>query len=275
MAMAIQIWRNILTASVASELHQAVAADVSRRRLDRMSRPQPAGIPLLLESARTNARGYHGQEALKPGLITCLLLLGLTGLASPAGSAPLKICLLSACAEYESDKSLSGFQKYLETNYHVTCRLVSGKDKGEGLPGLEALDDSDLLIVFTRRVALPPAQLERIQKYISSGRPIIGLRTASHAFANYLEFDHEVLGGNYKGHFDDSEVQVKLVASQAGHPVLKGVSPFTSRKLYKNPEIAKDVIVLLEGTLPDHHTEPVAWTRVHAGGRVFYTSLGI
>jgi type 1 glutamine amidotransferase len=31
--------------------------------------------------------------------------------------------------------------------------------------------------------------------------------------------------------------------------------------------------LLLTGAIPDH-TEPVAWTREHRGGRVFYTSLG-
>jgi type 1 glutamine amidotransferase len=181
--------------------------------------------------------------------------------------------LLSASSEYDSEKSLAEFQGYLETNFHMICHRAFGKDKGEGLPGLEALDTSDLMIVFTRRVKLPPAQLERIQKYIAAGRPIIGLRTASHAFANYLEFDHEVLGGDYKGHFSNSVVQVKPVPLQAAHPVLKGISPFTSLKLYKNPEVSKDVTVLLEGSIGTH-TEPVAWTRLHAGGRVFYTSLG-
>ena len=197
----------------------------------------------------------------------------LVSIVLTASAPPLRICLLSASAEYKSDESLAEFQKYLESNYPVVCSRAFGKDKGNELPGLEALDASDLMIVFTRRVTLPPAQLERLQKYIASGRPIIGLRTASHAFANYLEFDHDVLGGGYKGHFTNSEVHVSLVASNGNHPVLKGVTPFWSAKLYKNPTLALDDTVLLLGSIPGH-TEPVAWTRPHAGGRVFYTSLG-
>jgi type 1 glutamine amidotransferase len=55
---------------------------------------------------------------------------------------------------------------------------------------------------------------------------------------------------------------------------LKGVKPFTSvASLYKNPDIAKDTHLLLTGNIPEH-TEPLAWTRLHNGGRVFYTSLG-
>jgi type 1 glutamine amidotransferase len=191
-----------------------------------------------------------------------------------AEAPPLKICLLSASAEYESDKSLAEFQKYLEAHYQVSCQRAFGKDKGDGLPGLEALDTADLMIVYTRRVKLPADQLERIKKYIASGRPIIGLRTASHAFDNYMEFDREVLGGGYKGHYTNSVAEVQIAPGQAGHPVLAGVTPFTSRKLYKNPSLADNDTVLLTGTIPAHR-EPVAWVRQHNGGRVFYASLGV
>src|SRR5262249_18003292 len=44
--------------------------------------------------------------------------------------------------------------------------------------------------------------------------------------------------------------------------------------LYRNTGVASDVDVLLTGSIPGGHSEPVAWTRVVHGGRVFYTSLG-
>src|SRR5437773_989272 len=104
-----------------------------------------------------------------------VLLFLLAGLSSHAADAPpLRICLLSASAEYDSEKSLASLQTFLEANYKIVCRRAFGKDKGEGLPGLDALDSSDLMIVFTRRVKLPPAQLEQIYKYINAGKPIIG-----------------------------------------------------------------------------------------------------
>jgi len=193
---------------------------------------------------------------------------------STSAAAPLRICLLSASAEYESDKSLGEFQKYLESRYNIVCQRAFGKDKGDGLPGLDGLAAADLMVVFTRRVKLPPAQLEQLQKYIASGKPIIGLRTASHAFDNYMDFDREVLGGGYKGHYTNSQVQLEVVAAQKQHPVLAGVTPFTSRKLYKNPTHADNDTILLEGTIPDHK-EPLAWVREHNRGRVFYTSLGV
>ena len=206
------------------------------------------------------------------GAFICLFVL-LSFLTTEA-AAPLRICLLSASAEYDSEKSFTELQKYLEAHYEIVCSRAFGKDKGDGLPGLDALETSDLMIVFTRRVKLPPAQLDQLHKYISSGRPIIGIRTASHAFENYPEFDREILGGGYKGHYTNSQSQIRLIPAQTNNPVLAGVVPFTSRKLYKNPTHAPDITILLEGSIPDH-TEPVAWTREHNGQRVFYTSLGV
>jgi type 1 glutamine amidotransferase len=206
-------------------------------------------------------------------LLPLALAAGLA-LAARAEMPPLTICLLSGSAEYESEQSLSEFQEFLEGRYRVSCQRAFGKDKGDGLPGLEALKTADLMIVFTRRIKLPPEQLQLVKDYIASGRPILGIRTASHGFDTFPEFDREVLGGGYKGHFTNSLAQVSLVPGQDGHPVLAGVKPFTSRKLYKNPSIATNDTVLLTGSIPGH-SEPVAWVRQHNGARVFYTSLGV
>ena len=118
-------------------------------------------------------------------------------------------------------------------------------------------------------------QLELIKKYCLAGRPIVGLRTASHAFQKWLEFDHLILGGDYHGHYGSGPMtKVAIARGASDHPILKGVEPFeTPTKLYKNPHIADDTNLLLTGTIPEH-TEPVAWTREYHGGRVFYTSLG-
>ena len=57
-------------------------------------------------------------------------------------------------------------------------------------------------------------------------------------------------------------------------PILEGVTPFKSKgSLYKNTGLSKDVDILLTGSIPGHQ-EPVAWTRLHQGARIFYTSLG-
>src|SRR2546430_8610801 len=94
-----------------------------------------------------------------PSSFFAFLLLLISGLAANgADTTPLKICLLSASAEYDSDKSLAAFQAYLESGYQAVCQRAFGKDKTDDLPGLEALETADLMIVFTRRLTLPESQ---------------------------------------------------------------------------------------------------------------------
>jgi putative membrane-bound dehydrogenase-like protein len=187
---------------------------------------------------------------------------------------PLKVCLVSGSLEYESDASLAAFQKYLEANFNVKCSRAFRK-ADDDLPGLENLDTCDVMLLFTRRLTIKGEQLKRIKKYCRSGKPIVAVRTASHAFQNWLALDKEVLGGNYHNHYGAGPpVEVQIAGRNRDHPVLRDVGPFRSPgSLYKNPSISDNVTVLLTGTIPGH-TEPVAWVRVHNGGRVFYTSLG-
>lgn len=189
---------------------------------------------------------------------------------------PLRVCLVSGSLEYESNESLADLQKYLESNYEIRCSraFVEGEDI-KNLPGLENLDTTDVMLLFTRRLEIDGEQLQKIKDYCSSGRPIVGVRTASHAFQNWLALDKEILGGNYKGHYsNDFVTEVKIVAEAENDPLLLGVTPFKSAgSLYKNKGIASDCRVLMVGTSPES-TDPITWTRMHNGGRVFYTSLG-
>src|SRR5205823_5927172 len=130
-----------------------------------------------------------------------------TGRTPGAGRAPgmspgspdakkLKVCLVSGSFEYKSDESLAGFQKYLEANYPVECtRAFAKSDKDAGFPGLENLDTADVAIFFTRRLQIEGEALDRVKKFVKSGKPIVGIRTASHGFQKWLEMDKEVFGG--------------------------------------------------------------------------------
>ena len=75
----------------------------------------------------------------------------------------------------------------------------------------------------------PPAADRRraagaVKKYVKSGKPIVGIRTASHGFQNWLEMDKDVFGGDYKGHFGAGpKCEVKIAEKAKDHPVLKGV----------------------------------------------------
>src|SRR5262249_29400775 len=143
------------------------------------------------------------------------------------------------------------------------------------LPGLESLDTCDVMLLFTRRLTIKGEQLERVKKYCTSGKPVVAVRTASHAFQNWLALDKEVLGGDYQNHYGETmKTRVSIVENAKNHPTLAEFKPFESPgSLYKNPNVAKDVEVLLTGN-NGQHVEPVAWTRPYKGGRIFYTSLG-
>jgi putative heme-binding domain-containing protein len=186
----------------------------------------------------------------------------------------LKVLLISGSLEYKSDDSLAAFQKHLEANYAVEC-LRAFRKTDEDVPGLEQLDHCDVAVFFTRRLKIDGKQLEMVKKYATSGKPIVAIRTASHGFQNWLAMDKEVLGGDYQNHYGhDQKTSLKLTEAGEKHPVLSGVKPFPATGgLYKNPNVAKDVTVLMMGSIPDH-TEPVTWVREYKGGRVFYTSLG-
>jgi type 1 glutamine amidotransferase len=182
--------------------------------------------------------------------------------------------MLSGSAEYESDKSLADWAEELEQTGQVEPTLLKARGTTD-LPGLDALSATDVLVIYTRRLTLPEDQIAKIKEYCLAGKPIVGMRTASHAFQNWLDLDRQVFGGNYKGHYGRN-VKTKLALTEAGqdHSITEGFEPYESESsLYRNTGLVDDATVLMDGTIPNH-TEPVTWVRTFRDGRVFYTSLG-
>ena len=182
--------------------------------------------------------------------------------------------MLSGSFEYDSEGSLAIFEEHLGVVGGVECSTVVFESEDDDR-SLAPIDDADVLLVFTRRLNTAGRELERFRSYCAAGRPIVGVRTASHGFQNWLGFDGEVLGGSYDMHYGAGPlVRVDEAPGASGHPILEGVAGLVSHgSLYRNTPIAGDAALLLTGTT-DEATEPVAWTRMNAGGRVFYTSLG-
>ena len=150
-------------------------------------------------------------------LAVCAVLLLSCGLAE-ARIAPLRVVMISGSGEYESDKTLPILKTYLENKYPSIVTILSAK--GHELPGLDALDRCDVVVLFTRRLKLQDDQLARIKKYCTSGKPLVGIRTASHGVETWLDLDREVLGGNYKGHYSSGPIcEVKFVPSPKLNPI--------------------------------------------------------
>lgn len=209
--------------------------------------------------------------------IVVLILLGWV-MSSPAesGDPPLKVCFVSGSFEYHSDQSLIPFKRHLEARYHAEVTFLSANGNWQDLPGLEALEDCDVALFFTRRLEIDGEQLERIKRYVRSDKPLVGVRTANHGFQKFLEFDKEVFGGNYHGHHGAGITQrISPVPERSDHPILSGVDTlFSKESLYQVSPIAEDCEVLMRGETHSAVSEPVVWTRVRNGGRVVYISIG-
>ncbi len=206
----------------------------------------------------------------------------MTAMASWAAEpVPVKkplIVLISGEYEYDSRETLPAFKKYLEKNYPLECIYIERPEPTNmmTIPKLEVLDRADLAVIFIRRMTLPEDQLNRFKRFVDAGKPVVGLRTASHAFENWKEWDHDVLGGNYHNHTRSVGATIEIIPEAAGHPILNGVERkfLGVGSLYRNEPLAEGSTPLLIGTIKGEPTEPVAWTHRYHGGRMFYTSLG-
>ena len=137
----------------------------------------------------------------------------------------LQVVIISACNEYVSHITLKEYKNNLEKNYsniHVTLLQAAGpineKDEFSTLEGTEALRNCDVLLIFARRTTISGKALDDIRQYVNSGKPFIALRTSSHGFQGWPDFDKTVLGGNYSGHYDGDPEERKMGAAGILYP---------------------------------------------------------
>lgn len=164
-----------------------------------------------------------------------------------------KVVLISGDEEYRSEEALPQLGKILSVRHGFECTVLFAIDPATGeinpneqrnIPGLEALETADLMILFTRFRNLPDAQMQHVVNYVESGRPIIGLRTATHAFnlsgdsafkhyhwqskeAGWEQgFGRQVLGEtwiSHHGHHGRESTLGLLVEQEREHPILRGI----------------------------------------------------
>ena len=223
-------------------------------------------------------------------LVMMFFVLCFTGVRQVDAEQP-HIVFLIAEKEYQTEKTLPDFcEQYV---HHGRVSFVyEDPNEPNKLIGSEAVDAADLLFISVRRRTLPPQQLNRIRQYVQTGKPVIGIRTASHAFclrnkepedgfAAWPEFDKMVFGGNYTNHYKNSLIatikRVNPSSTSAGF-LLSGIKELpvkSTGSLYCVSPLEEKADVMLEGFVEGHDPEPVAWTFLRTdGGKSFYTSLG-
>lgn len=199
--------------------------------------------------------------------IVLLMVLGIMGMSSnfATGADPgvlyeglkgpgleKRIVLLAGDEEYRSEETMPQLGKILATRHGFTCTVLFPINKKTGeidpntvdnIPGLEALGKADLVIMGLRFRTLPNDQMRHIDAYIRSGKPIIGLRTSTHAFkiadgpyrkwgqysneAGYEGgFGRVVLGEKWIKHHGDHGKQSTrglIVPEAREHPITRGI----------------------------------------------------
>jgi nicotinamidase-related amidase/type 1 glutamine amidotransferase len=201
-----------------------------------------------------------------------------------------RLVMLIAEPEYETDRTLPEFAaKELGKDYRVTIVLDSKIDATD-LSSFDAIENADVLLVSVRRRPLTASQMKLLRDYVARGKPVVGIRTANHAFSlrgksprpgleTWESWDADIFGGHYTGHHGEGPRVAIHEASQAGDStILKGVDVahlVGNGSLYRVSPLAKGATPLLIGTIPGKPAEPIAWSFVRSdGGKSFYTSLG-
>src|SRR5262245_4943208 len=161
------------------------------------------------------------------------------------------IVLISGDEEYRSEEGLPQLGKILAKRHGFRCTVLFAVDPTDGtinpnrndnIPGLEALKTADLMVIATRFRNLPEQQMRHVVAYVESGRPIIGLRTATHAFDipggkpysrySYRSkewdggFGRQVLGETWISHHGKTGRQSTrgvIPKAAEGHPIVRGL----------------------------------------------------
>ncbi|MEN9733171.1 MAG: hypothetical protein RLZ45_1166, partial [Verrucomicrobiota bacterium] len=176
--------------------------------------------------------------------------------------------------------------------YPVSVVQAAPKEGDSGFTNITALRDADLVVVSVRRRAPPTELITLLKQHLAAGKPIVGIRTASHAFdtqangpgtAVWPTFDVDAFGARYSGHYNNKppaapHTRIEGVPEAAGNPVLTGVATVPTQvtsHLYRIVDRSPDITPLLRGQVEGRtEVEPVAWLSTAQNRRAFYTSLG-
>ncbi len=221
------------------------------------------------------------------------------------------IVLISGDEEYRSEEALPMLAQILAKRYGFNCTVLFATDPKTGqidamnqtnINGLHHLKNADLMILFTRFRELPDSQMVYFDEYIRAGKPVIGLRTATHAF-NYTRnknspfahydykstatgsedgFGRKVLGETWINHHgrhgqEGARGLINGIEQDKKNPILNGVRDiWVPTDVYTVKNLNGDATTLVYGQSTSGMTlespvnlgksvMPVAWTKTYTG----------
>jgi hypothetical protein len=196
------------------------------------------------------------------------------------------VVLLAGDEEYRSEEALPQLARILSERHGFKTTVVFSINKETGeidpntkdnQPGIEALDSADLVITSLRFRAWPDEQMKHFADFIAAGKPVIGLRTSTHAFAKILgqytsfnQFGKNVLGETWVSHWGRHKKEATRGVTEPGaesNPLLRGVTGvFGTTDVYEAHPPADATILLrglvLKGMKPDD--EPADYKKKRA-----------
>ncbi len=220
-----------------------------------------------------------------------------------AGSNKPLIVFVTGDHEYSGEATLPIVAAELEKNYGFRTKVLKAfpdHNSEENIPGLEALQEADVAVFFLRWRRLPASQLQYIEAYLKTGKPVIGFRTTTHAF-NYPK-GHELEKWNAFGEWafnappgwggkaehyhygHTSTTDVSIIPAAANNSLLTGVANnfHVASWLYKvlpdYPIKGSTWLLMGHAVNPerkDAFDQPVAWSGKNSyGGNFFMTTMG-
>jgi type 1 glutamine amidotransferase len=236
-------------------------------------------------------------------IFLCFLLVNspISKTLAQAKNKPL-IVFVTGDHEYSGEFTLPLIAAELEKNYGFRTKVLKAypnQNAEKNIPDLASLQEADLAVFYLRWRQLPPDQLEYIDKYLKSGKPIMGFRTTTHAFnfpkgdasEKWNTFGEFALnappgwGGKaahtHYGH--ESSTDVAVIEAAKKHPILTGVAPnfhvrsWLYRVLPDYPTKGSEWLLMGKSVNPDKAAieNPVAWTGTNSfGAKVFTTTMG-
>ena len=216
------------------------------------------------------------------------------------------ILFIASDHEYRGEETCPAIARIMAKRYGFKCTVLFGqtedgliKQGSSRIPGIEEIEDADMLFLFLRFVHPDDAWMQKLEGYLKSGGPVLGLRTTTHAFNglkgkyayhNYNYggedfvggFGRNVLGETWNprlgaGHYGNNHkyaTAMHVVPDEKEHPIMRGVKDmhamagaYSARPMPNSTILATNQVLdsmkvgakPLEGKVP----QPAAWVRTY------------